>query len=156
MDTNKSLAGPDRPHWARMRSALHRLRTDERGAGTAELVIVTPVVLLLVLVIAQFALYMHATHIAQSTASQALSATRVVGGSSTAGDAEAQHILSQLGSGPLQDSSVNTHRGTTRASVTITGTVTSVVPFVTLTVHAEAAGPVERFVGTTTLGGVSG
>ena len=28
---------------------------------------------------------------------------------------------------------------------TITGTVTSVVPLLTLTVHAEAAGPVERF-----------
>lgn len=128
-----------------MRSALRRLRTDERGAGAVELVIATPVLLLLILLIAQFALYMHATHIAQSAASQALSTTRVEGGSAIAGNTEAQRLLSQLGDGPLQGSSANARRGATQASVTITGTVTSVVPFVTLTVHAEAVGPVEKF-----------
>ncbi|WIV57881.1 TadE/TadG family type IV pilus assembly protein [Amycolatopsis nalaikhensis] len=128
-----------------MRSGLRRLRKDERGAGTVELVIATPVLLLLILLIAQFALYMHATHIAQSAASQALSTARVHGGSAAAGNAEAQRVLSQLGSGPLQRSSVNAQRGANQASVTITGTVTSVVPFVTFTVHAEAVGPVEKF-----------
>jgi hypothetical protein len=29
--------------------------------------------------------------------------------------------------------------------VTITGTATSVIPFMTLTVHAEAVGPIEKF-----------
>ncbi|GAB3474246.1 MULTISPECIES: TadE/TadG family type IV pilus assembly protein [Amycolatopsis] len=129
-----------------MCSALRRLRNDQRGAGTVELVIATPVLLLLILLIAQFALYMHATHIAQAAASEALSAARVFGGSAAAGSAEGQRILTQLGSGPLQESSVNVQRGGTQASVTITGTTTSVIPFMTFTVHAEAVGPVEKFV----------
>ena len=36
-------------------------------------------------------------------------------------------------------------RDTNRAAVTITGTATSVLPFLRLPVHAEAAGPVEVF-----------
>jgi Flp pilus assembly protein TadG len=136
----------DHPHWINLRSVLHRLRTDEQGAGSIELVVATPVLLLLILLIAQFALYMHATHIAQSAASQGLSATRVEGGSAAAGSAEAQRVLSQLGSGPLQASSVNAQRGATHASVTISGSATTILPFVTLTVQVEAVGPVERFI----------
>jgi Flp pilus assembly protein TadG len=122
------------------------LRADQRGAGTVELVIATPLLLLLILLIAQFALYMHATHIAQAAASQALSAARV-SGSAAAGNTEGQRILTQLGSGPLQGGSVNAQRGNTQTSVTITGTATSVIPFMTLTVHAEAVGPIEKFTG---------
>jgi hypothetical protein len=129
----------------RMGSQLRRLRQDERGAGTVELVIAMPVLLLAILLIAQFALYLHATHIAQSAASHALSATRVHGGSAAAGDTAAQRVLSQLGSGPLREPSVTAHRGADHASVTITGTAISVLPFVTFTVHAEAVGPVEEF-----------
>jgi Flp pilus assembly protein TadG len=134
-----------RPRGTCVRPALYRLRRDERGAGSVELVIATPVLLLLILLIAQFALYLHATHVAQAAASQALSAARVRDGSAAAGSAEAQRVLSQLGSGPLQGSSVNVQRGASQASVTITGTATSVLPFITLAVHAEAVGPVEQF-----------
>ncbi|MFC0107926.1 TadE/TadG family type IV pilus assembly protein [Kibdelosporangium aridum] len=128
-----------------MFTELRRLRNDQSGAGTVELVVATPVLLLLILLIAQFALYMHATHIAQSAAAEALSAARVSGGTSAAGNAEGRRILGQLGSGPLQGGSVNVTRGNAEATVTITGTATSVLPFLTLTVHAEAAGPIEKF-----------
>ncbi|MEV6831247.1 TadE/TadG family type IV pilus assembly protein [Amycolatopsis sp. NPDC051102] len=127
------------------RNVLRRLRTDERGAGTAELVIATPLLLLLVLLIAQFALYMHAVHIAQAAASQALSAARISSGSSATGDTEGQRVLTQLGNGPLRETSVNVQRGAAQVSVTVTGTVTSLIPFTTLAVHAEAVGPVEEF-----------
>jgi len=133
-------------------AALRRLRKDQRGASTVELVIATPVLLLLILLIAQFALYLHATHIAQAAASEALSAARVSGGSTSAGNNEGQRILAQLGSGPLQGTSVNVQRGSTQASVTITGTATSVIPFMTFTVHAEAVGPVEKFTPSTGTG----
>ena len=129
----------------RLRTRLCTLRRDESGAGTVELVIATPVLLLLVLLVAQFALFMHAKHIAQSAASQALSAARVFGGSSAAGSTEGHRVLGQLGDGPLHDGAINVQRGSTQASVTITGKVTSVVPFLTLTARAEAVGPVEKF-----------
>ena len=119
------------------------LRGD-RGSGTAELVIATPALLLLILLIAQFALYLHATHIAQAAAAQALSAARVADGSTAAGTSQGQRVLDQLGAGPLHDAAVTVQRGADRASVTVTGTATQVVPFLVLHVHAEAAGPVEH------------
>jgi Flp pilus assembly protein TadG len=145
----------ERPPWTRVRAALCQLRTDQRGAGTVELVIATPLLLLLILLIAQFALYMHATHIAQAAAAEALSAARVYGGSASAGNTEGQRVLTQLGSGPLQGTSVNVQRGPTQASVTVTGTVINVIPFATFTVHAEAVGPVEKFTPPTGTGAVS-
>jgi Flp pilus assembly protein TadG len=139
MSRSASRSGPQ------VRAALRRLRTDQRGAGTAELIIATPLLLLLVLLIAQFALYMHAVHIAQAAASQALSAARISGGSSATGDTEGRRVLTQLGNGPLRGTSVNVQRGAAQVSVTVTGTVTSLIPFATLAVHAEAVGPVEKF-----------
>ena len=131
-----------------------RLQDDERGAGTVELVIAAPLLLLLILTIAQFALYMHATHIAQAAASEALSTARVSGGTTAAGSAEGHRILTQLGDGPLQGPSVRVQRDDARASVTISGTVANVIPFMTFTVHAEAVGPVEKFIPGNQSGGV--
>lgn len=107
--------------------------------------IATPLLLLLILLIAQFALYMHAAHIAQAAASGALSAARVSGGTAATGNAEGHRVLAQLGGGPLNGTSVDVQRGDTQTSVTVTGTVINVLPFMTFTVHAEAVGPVEKF-----------
>jgi Flp pilus assembly protein TadG len=133
----------DRASWrVRLRQALR----GDRGAVTAELVIATPLLLLMLLAIVQFALWSHATHIAQAAASQGLATARAHNGTAAAGSASAQQMLDQLARGPLIGSSVNTDRTTTAASVRIAGTATPVVPFLRLPVHAEAAGPVERFV----------
>ncbi|MFD8493909.1 TadE/TadG family type IV pilus assembly protein [Amycolatopsis sp. NPDC059657] len=113
---------------------------------SAELVIATPLLLLMLLTIVQFALWSHATHIAQAAASQGLSAARAQNGTATAGTAGAKQVLDELAHGPLSDPSVDSVRSAESAAVRISGTATSVVPFLTLPVHAEAAGPVERFV----------
>lgn len=125
---------------------VRRLLHGDRGAVTVELVIATPLLLLLLLAIVQFALWSHATHIAQAAASQGLAAARVQDGTAAAGSASAQQMLDQLARGPLTGATVSTDRTATSASVQVSGAATSVVPFLTLPVHAEAAGPVERFV----------
>jgi hypothetical protein len=127
-------------------AGLRRLLADERGAATAELALAMPLLLLLILSIVQFALWMHASHIAQAAASQALSVTRVQGGTVARGQAEAGQILQQLGSGPLRDPHAAVSRGPEQASVHVDGTVTQVIPFLTLTASGDAVGPVERFV----------
>ncbi|MYW90489.1 pilus assembly protein TadE [Amycolatopsis rubida] len=127
------------------RAGLRRLLADERGAATAELVLTTPLLLLLIMSIAQFALWMHASHIAQAAASQALSTTRVLGGTTARGQREADQILQQLGSGPLRDPRAIVSRSSDQAAVHVEGTVIQVVPFLTLTASGDAAGPVERF-----------
>ncbi|WP_246127718.1 TadE/TadG family type IV pilus assembly protein [Amycolatopsis rhizosphaerae] len=118
----------------------------DRGAVSAELVIATPVLLMMVLAIVQFALWSHVTHVAQAAASEGLSAARAQGGSAVAGESRAHALLDELAHGPLTGASVSAARTATTASVRISGTAASVIPFLRLPVHAEAAGPVERFV----------
>lgn len=128
-----------------MLKLIRRVRLDQRGSGTAELAVAAPLLFLLFLMIAQFALYMHAAHIAQATAAQGLSATRVLDGSAGAGAAAGQRTLAQLGSRTLHGATVSAQRGPEQASVQVQGKAVSVVPFMSLTVRAEAVGPVEKF-----------
>ncbi|WP_020645824.1 TadE/TadG family type IV pilus assembly protein [Amycolatopsis balhimycina] len=128
------------------RGRIRLLLRGDRGAVSAELVIATPLLLLMLLAIVQFALWSHATHIAQAAASQGLAAARAQNGTAAAGSASAQQMLDQLARGPLTGTSVGADRTANSASIRISGTATSVVPFLSLPVHAEASGPVERFV----------
>ncbi|MFD5696495.1 TadE/TadG family type IV pilus assembly protein [Streptomyces lasiicapitis] len=120
-------------------------RYDEGGTATTEMVIVMPLLLTVVLLLAQAALYIHATHIAQTTASHALAATRVHKGSTAAGRSEADRVLDQLGRGPLRGTRVLVDRGTDRAEVRVRGTASSILPFLHLPVRARAVGPIENF-----------
>lgn len=124
---------------------LRRILRGDRGAVSTELVIATPLLMLLLLVIVQVALWSHATHIAQAAASQGLATARVQDGTAAAGVTSAQHLLDQLADGPLTNPTVNADRTPTTASVHIRGTATSLLPFLTLPVTADAAGPVERW-----------
>ncbi|MFF9897726.1 TadE/TadG family type IV pilus assembly protein [Streptomyces longispororuber] len=120
-------------------------RYGEEGTATTEMVIVMPLLLTFVLLLAQAALYIHATHIAQTTASHALAATRAEGGSTAAGRREADRVLEQLGRGPLRGIRVSVARDDEHAEVRVRGTASSVLPFLRLPVRAHAAGPVEDF-----------
>ncbi|MEU6351107.1 TadE/TadG family type IV pilus assembly protein [Streptomyces sp. NPDC047072] len=121
-----------------------RLR-DESGAVTTEMVIIMPVLLTMVLLLAQATIWWHALHIAQATASDALAVVRVEDGTTAVGQDEAQRVLDQLGRGPLRGTHVTITRTADRADVRITGTATSVVPFLHLPVRAHVSGPVEQF-----------
>ncbi|MFF4257939.1 TadE family protein [Streptomyces sp. NPDC001663] len=120
-------------------------RVGAEGSTTVEMTIGMPLVFLLVLMLAQAALYFHAAHIAQAAASHALAATRVENGSTAAGEGQARYVLSQFGPGPLRNTSIAVRRGTQQAEVRISGVATSVVPFVHIPVCARAVGPVEEF-----------
>jgi hypothetical protein len=115
--------------------------------GSAELVVAAPLLLLLILAVIQFAIYEHASQVAQTTAAQALAATRVVGGTTAAGQTEADSLLANLGDGVIVDPQVSVTRGATTAQVTVTGSTEGVIPLVHLPVSATSSGPLERFVG---------
>jgi Flp pilus assembly protein TadG len=142
MCLRSTSARPPTPGAARLAAVLR----GDRGAVSVELVLATPLLLLLLLAIVQFALWSHATHIAQAAASQGLAAARVQDGSAAEGSAAAQRVLDQLGRGPLTNSSVDTSGDAAVASVRVTGEASMVIPLLRLPVHAEAVGPVERFV----------
>ncbi|MFD4636891.1 TadE family protein [Lentzea sp. NPDC058436] len=126
---------------------MHQLHLpNDRGSAHAQVVIVLPVAFLAFFLVVQFAMWSHATHIAQAAASHGLAAVRAHNGSPAVGTASARSVLADLGNGPLRDADVQCNRGAETAFVRISGTAKQVVPFLSLRVHAEAAGPVERFV----------
>lgn len=127
------------------RQRLRQVAGDDRGSATAELTVATPLLLLMLMLIVQFALWSHASHVAQAAAARGLGAARALQGTDADGTREASELLTQLTGGPLSDALVETTRDATSVTVTVSGTVTPVVPFVALPVRAVAVGPVERF-----------
>ena len=120
-------------------------RTNEGGAVSVQLVIATPLLLLLLMLTVQFAVYLHATHIAEATAAQALAAARLEAGTAADGDIQAQAVLGQLGHDVLLEPHVSVTRRATQVRVEITGVAQTVVPPMRLPVRAVAEGPTEEW-----------
>ncbi len=128
------------------RRARHRvLGRSERGAVAAELVIATPLLLLLIMGVIQFALWEHAVHIATAVAQQGVSVSRLQGESAEAGQAEAQSVLDQLGSSVLTGVTITVTKTDQMTTVTVTGHAESIVGIFSLPVAATASGASESF-----------
>jgi Flp pilus assembly protein TadG len=118
---------------------------DERGAVAAELVIATPLLLLLIMGVIQFALWEHAEHIAAAVAQQGVSVARLQGETAGAGQAEAHSVLDQLGPSVLSDANITATRTATTTTLTVTGHAESILGIFTLPVKAIAVGPNEVY-----------
>lgn len=117
----------------------------ERGSATTEVVLLTPVLLFLVMAIIQFGLWFHAQHVAQAAADQGVRAARSNGSTAEEGRQRAEDFLDAAAPTLIADPIVVAGREGDLASVTVDGTATALVPGLSLTVHAEATSPVERF-----------
>lgn len=124
------------------------LRLGDRGAGAAEVVIAVPLLMLIILMIVQFAVWYHAVSVAQATAEEALAAARVQGGSAAAGQQRASQVLGQVGDAVLVGPQVSVTRTAATTTVQVHGTAERVVPLpgLSLPVTVTVTGPVERFV----------
>ena len=129
----------------RRRRLWRALAGDERGAVSAELVIATPLLLLLIMGVIQFALWEHAEHIASAVAQQGVSVARLQGETAGAGQAQAQTVLDQLGPSVLADAHISATRTATTTTVTVTGHAESILGIFTLPVKAVAVGPDEVY-----------
>lgn len=118
-------------------------RNDD-GSAAAEMTLITPLLVLVVVGVVQFGVWLHATHTAQAIAAQALQTARVSDGSEASGRAQAEVLLNAAGRGLVLHPSVDVVRDAQRARVTIHGQAQRVLPFLNLPVNASAAGPVER------------
>jgi Flp pilus assembly protein TadG len=139
------------PRWRWLRQ---RLRGD-RGAGAAEVVIAVPLLMLLILAIVQFAVWAHASSVAQATAEEALAAARIQGSSTATGQQRAQQVLGQIGGAVLVAPQVSVTRTADSTTVQITATAEQVIPFFHMPVRVTVTGPTERFVPDTDLPGVT-
>ena len=125
---------------------MRRLR-EEQGDATTELVLVTPVLLLLVAFVIQFALWYHAAHVAEAAAQEGARAARAFDGSAEAGRERAERFLAETGPGIVVTPEVTVRRDVTTARVEVHGRAPSVVPGMRLPVTATAESPTERFAG---------
>ena len=120
-------------------------RRSQRGTTTLEAVLVFPVLLLLLMLIIQFALWYHATDVATAAAQDGVRAARVEGGTGQDGYDRANTLLDEAARSILQDRKVVVARTTDDARVEVSGTCIALVPFLRLPVRAVAASGTERF-----------
>jgi len=124
------------------RAAAHRRR--DRGAASVELVLATPLLMVLLMAAVQFAIWQHAAHMARAAANEGLQTARAYGSSAAAGKADTTTILASLSGNVLHHPQVTASRNTTTASVTVTGRASSVIPGLSLPVTITVTAPVER------------
>jgi len=95
--------------------------------------------------VVQFALFEHATEIADAVAQQGLAVGRLQGETAAGGIAEAHSVLAQLGGSLLTNANVQATRTNATTTVTVTGRVESVVGIWSLPVRGVASGPTETY-----------
>lgn len=120
----------------------------DRGETSAEAVIVLPVLILLVMVVLQSALYFHTAHVARAAAAEGAvaAASHLVPGSSVTsiGAERAAAVASEAGGRIEGDPSAEFSDGLVRVWVTLQ--VPSLVPFLSTRVTRDATEPKERVV----------
>ncbi|GII90948.1 TadE family protein [Sinosporangium siamense] len=124
----------------------------DRGATVVELAMLMPVILAVVLLIVQFALWFHGRQVADAAAREGARVARVAGPDATGwrGDAEsrARQIARTIGPRLLQGVRVRAWAEGDQRGVEVTGTAVQVLPLLpdaTFTVTARFGGPVECF-----------
>ena len=118
--------------------------TDEKGLTSTELAVLMPVLIALVLVPFQVALWWHANQIADAAAREAVDAAQVVTATEEDGMRAAEWFLDAAGN--IVDAEVTVTRTAETVSVDVTGRAPLLVPGFDWQVAAHATGPIERFI----------
>lgn len=124
---------------------MGRRTVGERGGASVELAIAVPALLLMLLLVVQFALWYHASHVVTAAAQQGLTAAQHERGSSAAGNAAAWGFLHAAGRRVVESAEVAVTRGADVTEVEVRGFAVAVVPGFHLPVSGHADGPSERF-----------
>ena len=122
-----------------------RRSRGEHGAIAVEFLFVMSMLLVVFLLMLQYAVRAHAEHVASAAAREGLAAATAYDGSAAEGQQTAQRYLTRLGPG-LHDASVSARRDPEVAVVTVSGAAQQFIPFLTVDVRVRVEGPVERFV----------
>lgn len=124
-------------------------RDDEGAVGLIELVLYTPLIVLMTFVPIQTAAFLHARNLAQAAAQDAAHAAAAADLSSASAQAlgaQAAHRLVDSEQS-LTAVSIAVTRGPTTVTADVRGESLQIIPGVTWRVHATAEVGVERFVG---------
>lgn len=105
-----------------------------------------PLLLLFLMLSVQVGLVAHAQNVAKAAADEGAARARAFDGTAGDGQARTEEYLGRLASNILPTRSVRANRTATTASVTVNGTVLSLVPGWQPSISQTSTGPVERFV----------
>lgn len=115
----------------------------EAGSYSIELILLFPVVLIIVVVIAQIGVFYFATAEAQNAADAGYYSARIIGGTSEDGVEQAQYRLAKTSS--LKGAHVEVQRERDQVTVTVTGTTSALPPFLPeITITRQMQGPSEE------------
>ncbi|WP_307832396.1 pilus assembly protein [Planomonospora sp. ID91781] len=121
----------------------------ERGATAVELAMIMPVVLVVILLVVQFALWFHGRQVADAAAREGARLARLDTDSwQQDAEARAAEVLRAVGPELLSGATATAWEEGDRRGVEITATAVQVVPLLpstTFTVTARFGGPVECF-----------
>jgi hypothetical protein len=112
-----------------------------------EAVLVVPVLMTVLLVVIQLALWAHAAQVAQLAASEGDRAARSFGGGTAAGVAEAETVVHGSHAGLSGTTVAVTVLPGDVESVAISGRALSIVPWLSLPVSSVVIGPIQEFRG---------
>ena len=118
--------------------------TADRGDASAQLVIITPILVLLIFLGVQATVYFHAANVAAAAASQGAAAASPRSAGPAAGESAAASTIRDLGASTATDTDVVDADGRVRVTVTIE--VARLLPFFPDSVSRSATEPKERFV----------
>lgn len=122
-------------------------RRDERGSIAIEFLLTISMLIVVFMLMLQYAVKAHAQQIATAAAEEALAAASSYGATPADGQNAGNNYLVHLGPG-LGNSTVTVTRNGATATVTVTGDVDQLIPFLPVRVSVHVEGPVERFVPT--------
>src|SRR3954447_19830039 len=125
-----------------------RRLSGETGAA-AETVVIFPVFIVLLLMIVQYALWLHASHVAQAAAQEGARIARMATvdgvGQERQGEDKAKSFLNALAPNIIDSPQVTGFRTNDTARIQVTGSGTSIIPGFTFTITKASEGPIERF-----------
>ncbi|WP_457255908.1 TadE family protein [Pedococcus sp. P5_B7] len=117
----------------------------DRGSTSIQMVLLMPALFAVMFLGMQGALIYHARNVALAAAQEGVRTAAAVGGSGAVGAHDAYAFVTAAGGDDvLKAPRVASSRGTTNATVTVTGRSLSVIPGWTPTVTQSASAPVER------------
>lgn len=119
--------------------------SSERGAAALELVLIAPVLILTLMLLAQWAVREQGLRAVAAAAREAATATAAYGATTHDGQATAAEILETTGT-DLSDIQASINRSATTATATVTAQVPSLLPGIDLTVTSTQSTPIEAFV----------
>ncbi len=124
---------------------LRRVRCGgDTGYTLVEFALTMVAFIALVMLLIQWALVLHARHVAQAAAEDAMRTSAGYQSSAGAGEDDGYAYLTQVAPRLLTGVHVAVDRSATTVNAEVTGSVTSIVPGFGFTVHETASGPVER------------